>query len=231
MRCGREEADLAGVMSQDWDDLAMLHWRVPAAEVAAQLPPGLAADTFDGSAWVSAVPFRLTIRASGGLGSLGPFSEVNLRTYVRGRHGPGIWFFSLEAPGALAVWGGRLLYGLPYRTAETAQHAAGLLRVYASRARRGAAAFGAALEVGAPAPADELDVFLAERYVLYARWLGALWTSRVHHVPWAMREVEVVRCDETLCAAAGLRRSGPPVRAHHSERMRAWFEPPRRLTN
>ncbi|HEX6488660.1 MAG TPA: DUF2071 domain-containing protein [Candidatus Dormibacteraeota bacterium] len=215
-------------MQQDWDDLAMVHWRMPAPELERRLPPGLTADTYDGAAWISAVPFRLTIRALRHAPALGPFSEVNLRTYVRGPLGPGIWFFSLEAPGRPAVWGGRILYGLPYRRAETSQLAAGALRVYASRARSGPAGFGLALELAGDRPEDDLDVFLTERYLMYSSWLGRLWASRVRHPRWAMHAADVVRCEETLCAAAGLeRRRGVPERAHHSERMRALFDWPR----
>jgi uncharacterized protein len=220
----------AACMEQDWDDLAMVHWRLPAADLAGRLPAGLEPDVCDGSAWISAVPFRLTIKPLHIAAGLGPFSEVNLRTYVRGPRGAGIWFFSLEAPGRPAVWGGRLLYGLPYRRAETSQLAAGALRVYASRARRGPAGFGLALEVADERPADELDVFLTERYVMYASWAGGLWSTRVSHPRWRMRSADVVRCEETLCSAAELRRAaGAPERAHHSDRMHAEFEWPRRL--
>lgn len=222
--------NVVSCMEQDWDDLAMVHWRVPSAALAGRLPRALRPDLCDGSAWVSAVPFRLTIEAPLPVMRLGPFSEVNLRTYVVGPRGPGIWFFSLEAPGRPAVWGGRLLYGLPYRRAETSQLAAGALRVYASRARQGGAGFGLALEIAGEQPADELDVFLTERYVMYSRWAGRLWSTRVHHRRWRMCAAEVVRCEETLCAAAALERvKGPPERSHHSERMHAEFEWPRRL--
>lgn len=214
-------------MRQDWDDLAMVHWRVRAGEIAAILPSELRPDVIDGSAWLSAVPFRLTIRPLGRGPRLGPFSEVNLRTYVAGPAGPGIWFFSLEAPTRPAVWGGRALYGLPYRRAETSQLGAGRLRVYASRARRGAAAFGLALELAGPASPDDLDLFLTERYLMYSHWAGRLWSTRVRHRPWAMRGAEVVRCQETLCATAGLTRAEGAERAHYSDGMRAVFDLPR----
>lgn len=214
-------------MRQAWDDLAMVHWRSRADQLAACLPSELMPDVLDGSAWISAVPFRLTIRPLGGGPRLGPFSEVNLRTYVRGPAGPGIWFFSLEAPARPAVWGGRALYGLPYRRAETSQLAAGGLRVYASRARRGGAGFGLALDVAGRRPADELDLFLTERYLMYSRWAGRLWATRVHHRPWSMRQAAVARCEESLCAAAGLTRERSVERAHHSEEMGAVFERPR----
>ena len=40
------------VMEQGWYDLASIHWRYEAADVAAVLPDGLQVDTYDGSAWV-----------------------------------------------------------------------------------------------------------------------------------------------------------------------------------
>jgi hypothetical protein len=40
---------------------------------------------------------------------------------------------------------------------------------------------------------------------------------------------EVVRCGETLCAAAGVTRAALPDRVHHSVTMRAVFDLPRSM--
>ena len=47
------------VMLQGWHDLTALHWRYEPAEVQALLPEGFVVDTFDGSAWVGLIPFRM----------------------------------------------------------------------------------------------------------------------------------------------------------------------------
>ncbi len=42
------------------------------------------------------------------------FPELNVRLYVEKDDRPGVWFLSLDAASALAVWGGRTFYHLPY---------------------------------------------------------------------------------------------------------------------
>jgi uncharacterized protein YqjF (DUF2071 family) len=69
--------------------------------------------------------------------------------------------------------------------------------------------------VGGPRPADPLDVFLTERYALYAR---AWWSSRralwapVAHEPWALRTCTDVEIDAGLVRAAGYPVGDGPVR-------------------
>src|SRR4029453_3268066 len=107
-------------MFQNWLSLSFLHWRCNAQTLTMRLPPGLELDTFDGAGWVGLTPFLLTgLRPPflPPLPWLSRFPETNLRTYVRGPAGPGIWFFSLDAASGAAVLGARLSYGLPYHWA------------------------------------------------------------------------------------------------------------------
>jgi len=102
---------------QCWHNLAFLHWRVPADKLATLLPSGLEVDTFDGSAWVGLVPFRMSgVRPwwFPSLPGVSAFDETNVRTYVHHNGVPGVWFFSLDAANRLAVrvarWRWRLNY-------------------------------------------------------------------------------------------------------------------------
>ena len=104
-----------------WHDLLFLHWRVPAELLQAQLPPGVALETFDGSAWLGVVPFRMVdtrFRWLPRMPTAHTFPELNLRTYVRVGERRGVWFFSLDAASRLAVEGARFGFGLPYLTAR-----------------------------------------------------------------------------------------------------------------
>jgi uncharacterized protein len=108
-------------MHQNWRRVTFLHWPVAAAVLQCRLPPGLIIDTFAGIAWVGLTPFQLTgLRppAFPAIPWLSSFPEMNLRTYVRGPAGSGVWFFSLDAASALAVLGARASYGLPYHRAS-----------------------------------------------------------------------------------------------------------------
>lgn len=110
------------VMHQRWEDLLFVHWPVEPDAVARRLPPGLAPDTFDGSAWVSLVPFRMVGIRPAGLPTvpwLLTFAEVNIRTYVLDTDGrPAVWFESLDVPRLAAVPAARLSLGLPYCWAD-----------------------------------------------------------------------------------------------------------------
>jgi uncharacterized protein len=104
-------------MYHHWNWITFLHWRYPPAVVQRLLPPGLTAETFDGTAWIGLTPFLMEgIRPPvlPALPWLSRFGEVNVRTYVHDDQGrSGIWFFSLDAARLPAVAGaGRLLAAL-----------------------------------------------------------------------------------------------------------------------
>jgi uncharacterized protein YqjF (DUF2071 family) len=87
------------VMKQRWAELGFLHWKMPAAKLAALVPPALTIDTFDDTAWVGLVPFTMTgVRPvwSPPIPGVSRFHEVNVRTYVhKNGSDPGVWFFRL----------------------------------------------------------------------------------------------------------------------------------------
>lgn len=109
---------------QSWLDLAFIHYRVEAAQIQKQLPPGLQLQEFDGSAWVGVVPFRMAgvmRRPFPDAPFFSSFSELNLRTYVECDGKPGVWFFSLDADSWPIVFGGKKFYHLPYHFAKMEQ--------------------------------------------------------------------------------------------------------------
>ena len=108
------------VMTQTWHDLLFAHWPVDAGSVREKVPTQFDLDLFDGSAWLAVVPFHMTNVAPRGVPSLpwvSEFPELNVRTYVHVGDRPGIYFFSLDAGGALAVQAARTLLNLPYYAA------------------------------------------------------------------------------------------------------------------
>lgn len=100
-----------------WLNLLFLHWRFEPAAIRPFIPQELELDTFDGSAWVGLVPFKMHNCEFAGFGwvpTLRNFYECNVRTYVTCNGRPGVWFFSLDAQNLLPVLGGRWLWNLNY---------------------------------------------------------------------------------------------------------------------
>jgi uncharacterized protein YqjF (DUF2071 family) len=67
-----------------------------------------------------------------------------------------------------------------------------------------------------PARPGTLEHFLVERYILYAMANDRLYQGRVHHHPYPLQAAELVTLDESLLAAAGIRRPDTPPLAHYA---------------
>jgi uncharacterized protein YqjF (DUF2071 family) len=199
------------VMGQTWSSIVWCHWPVPAEVVARRLPAGLEPDLFDGTAWVGLVPFEMRdLRVVAGrrrlpaVPSTEHFSEVNVRTYVRGARGPGVWFDTLDASSWLGSVVARVAWSLPYVPATIEASVTDERRAW-TIARRDGTTGAVRASVGGPVEGDDLTRFLTERYALYARpWWGRrpLWAP-VDHPSWSLRSVDDVEVDAGLVRAAG----------------------------
>src|ERR671920_2567916 len=106
-----------------WQDLLFMHWPLREDTLRPLIPPGLTLDTFDGSAWLGVVPFRMSgvrPRSLPRVPWLSAFPEINVRTYVTAEGKPGVWFFSLEATSRVAVRVARWAFHLNYLDAQIA---------------------------------------------------------------------------------------------------------------
>jgi uncharacterized protein YqjF (DUF2071 family) len=132
------------------------------------------------------IPFRIEGFRPRGMRSLpwiGSFPELNVRTYVRGPRGPGVWFFSLDAGSRAAVRAARRFYRLPYFHARMAVHAAETIEY---ESYRGSLGFAARYEPdGDPLVArpSSVEHFLVERNRLYGSGRGRLWYAEIDHEP------------------------------------------------
>jgi len=199
---------------QTWRDLLFVHWEVPIEVLRNLVPPSLSIDLFAGRAYVGLVPFTMH-RVRLGPMPVADFLETNLRTYVHAEGIPGVWFFSLDAESALAVWGARTFYRLPYHRARMASLRRDESWTYRSDRRSDA---DAALRVrwslveDSPHTAQEgtLEHFLTERYALYGSTGGRdIYRVRVHHDPWPLQRARLHTLITTIPEAAGIRVSSP----------------------
>jgi uncharacterized protein len=217
------------VMAMQWHDLLFMHWPVPPAVMHAWIPSALALDTFDGTAWLGIVPFRMAgtrPRLVPPLPWLSAFPELNVRTYVTAEGKPGVWFFSLDASNPLAVRGARTLFHLPYYDAAmTIKSDGGVVRYTSRRTHRGApsATFNGRYRPIGPvyyAAVGSLESWLTERYCLYAAdRRGRLWRGDIHHTRWPLQPAEADIACNTM--ADPLQLSLPPraLLLHFAQRL------------
>lgn len=213
------------VMHQNWEALTFLHWRYDPEIVRRTIPDGLELDTFDGSAWVGLIPFRITgMRAPfiPALPWLSAFPETNVRTYVKGPGGHhGVWFYSLDASRLAAVAGARLTYGLPYIWSRMDVRSGDARVQYSARRRGGRQNRGYSI-AAAPGPRfdpgelTDLDHFLTARFRLYTVIAGQLAYAPIEHPPWPLARVRVDSLEENIVEAADIPPPSGNLLAHYS---------------
>jgi uncharacterized protein YqjF (DUF2071 family) len=216
--------------SQDWLDLCFAHWPVAAASLRPHVPAALEIDTWEGSAWVSLVAFRLERVRRRWLPSAGFVTntlELNLRTYVRYRGETGIHFLSLHAGNPLLVCLARRATPLPYRRARMSyvwRHGTAEFHTRSVEKHDGgelAMSFTPAGR-GTHAGASSLDAWLLERYCLYVQNSdGSMLRAVVDHPPWVVKDVKAAVTASTMGRRFGLALGGEPAKGHFSRGVRA----------
>jgi len=227
------------LLNMMWRDLCMAHWRADGALLEPLLPRGLTLDRYQGDAWLSVVPFRMTEIHGHGLPVLpgfDPVSEINLRTYVRAGELSGIYFFSLDASRPVVVRMARLTTGLPYFDARIELRAGAQTIVYRSeRTHRRAkpARFSARYRrtaEGAVARPGSLEEFLHERYRFFNRYGSRLVSCEVRHRPWPLAPTEIEIEENTMGEQIGHPLAGAPDCAFFAEEIHARSYPLKTVT-
>lgn len=198
------------VLHMTWHDLLFAHWRVAENSIRHLVPGDLELERFDGSAWLGVIPFYMTARPRGFPDLLkSRFNEVNVRTYVRHRGRPGVWFFSLDAAHRPAVWAARRFFHLPYHLAAMSSTTSSDAVLYYSRRKRTS---DARLDCRYRPVKDEhipdkgtLEHFLTERYSLFsANRGGQIFCGEIHHPPWRLHAAEAEIRINTMTKPLGL---------------------------
>ena len=212
-----------------WRDVLFASWPVEPDLVAAHVPDALDVDTFDGSAWLSVVPFvNVETRLRGLPRALGfTLPELNLRTYVTHRGEPGVYFHSLDADGLLGVTAARLFHHLPYyrasidyrpggRSASDPVHFRSERRHPGARPVRFDATYAPTGDGHRPSPGSRAH-FLVERYRYYTQAPdGSLRYAAISHDPWTLHDASADMRASTLFEANGYAEpDGSPV-LHYS---------------
>lgn len=195
------------LVTQDWRDVAFLHWAVDPALAAPLLPPGTRVDVLDSRTFVGLVALRMERTAPLGvlpLPWLGSFGQLNLRLYTvdeRGRRG--VTFLSLDAdrlaPAAIAR-----AAGLPFSWARVRVHREAGSCDYRLDRHLGGPHVRISLRLGPPHDPDPMQRFVTDRWGLHHRPAAGTVYVQVEHGPWQLHAAEATLVETDLFPAAGL---------------------------
>ncbi|MGI8551490.1 MAG: YqjF family protein [Dehalococcoidia bacterium] len=227
------------VIGQSWLDLLFAHWPCAVEQVRPWIPAALPLDTFEGQAWLSVVPFRMSQTRGRGMPSLpylSSFHELNLRTYVTLGGKSGVFFFSLDAANPIAVQFGRRVYHLPYYRAQMAPTLTDDGVRYSSR-RTDRAAPSAQFRAGYrpsgevfQAVAGTLEHWLTARYCLYAvDRHERIYRTEIDHRPWSLQPAEAQIAVNSMSEPYGIPLRSSPL-LQFSRRLDVHIWPPQRVT-
>jgi uncharacterized protein len=224
-------------MSQTWEHLLFAHWPVPAETLRRFVPLPLEVDTFDGTAWIGVIPFEMSeirLRFLPVIPYTVPFSEINVRTYVKADGKPAVFFLTLDASNLIALRAARWWYHLPY-------HHAGMTikqtteGIYFRSERKGAAQRfeGMYRPDSEPFTARQgtIEHWLTERYRFYCscRLTRRIYGGDIYHEPWWLQAAQAVIRDNTMTDLYGVEMPTAPVYLHYARGVKAWIWRCRRL--
>jgi uncharacterized protein len=220
------------IMQQSWKDLLFLHYRVPPDILRDKVPRSLELDLLNGDAWVTVTPMKMRqvrLRWLPPIPTATNFLELNFRTYVRHKGEPGIYFFSLDTDSSLSALGARMSF-LPYYRARMSVSGATRFSFRSERmVGSGLPAFFEADYAPGEKITDKstLDAWLLERYRLFQAGIAGLVIAiDIHHLPWALRQVDATVRANTLAAPLGFALPVQEPVMHYSDGMDVVIFPP-----
>lgn len=224
--------DYPWTMYQKWEDLVCMHIPVDPEELLPHVPQELAVDLYDGQAWISIFPFHirnLKLRNKPKFPYFHEFLELNVRTYVKHKGIPGVYFFSLDAEKIMPVLGARAVT-LPYYKAKMKRKEKHGWMHYSSKRRHNDKTYFEArykvLSSAAPAEEGTLDHWLFERYRLYKTIRGTVIHIGIHHLKWKLADVSIDYNPDSINSLLPGDIKGEPAAAHYSPVLDVIFWPP-----
>lgn len=221
------------IMTQEWQDVLFLHWRVSAEQLRKQIPEELELDLYEGEAWIGVVLFK----AKGTRPRLLPpvpgtrtFLEVNVRTYVKYKGRSGVYFFTLDANSPLAVKAASFGGFLPYRLARMEYNRHGEKKTFKSR-RIHKNSFPETIDLSYqtatnPLKKNKLERWLTERYSLWTKPKRKLLRLDIKHLSWELQYVKgEVRHNSMASFLPENLHLEKPL-AHYSSMKKVRFYPP-----
>jgi uncharacterized protein YqjF (DUF2071 family) len=200
----------------NWRNAIFIHYETDPPELQRCIPYHL--DLYDGRGFVSLVAFTMRgmrPRFGGRIGELllrpiATHNFLNVRTYVRHKGEPGIYFMREWLSSRLAAWLGPWSFGLPYRFGRI-EYGLDQEHEYEYE-RRGNVTAGAGsfrfcatfrrndLDVCVP---GSLDEFLLERYTAFTQVAKRRRFFRIWHEPWQQVPAKIQITTDDLIQSTG----------------------------
>ncbi|WP_226483122.1 YqjF family protein [Natrinema amylolyticum] len=229
------------VASMTWRDGLFVHWPVDPDDLRPHVPGQLTLETRDGHAWVSVLPFVLTnvgLRGTPSITRLA-FAELNVRTYVRYRGDPGLFFFSIDVGNPLVAATVGRTTRLPVYRARMRVGATEANHVTFESERRETEATGGAPARFAATYRPDGEVFTAEpdtlvhwltaRRRFYAPNADSVLAGEIAHDPWPLQPAAVTIHENAMLEANGLPAPiGDPI-VHYADELSMTGSIPRRI--
>jgi uncharacterized protein len=223
-----------------WDRAVFIHYAADPATLQREVPFEL--DLRDGRAYVSIVAFtllRMRPRIGGRFGEwlfkpIATHEFLNVRTYVRHRGEPGIFFMAEWLSNPVSVRLGPRTFGLPYRFGRLDyEHAPdgcalrGTIDAPEGRLAYEGKTCGADFETS---DAESLTEFMLERYTAFTRRGKRARFFRVWHLPWEQAPAEIEVTADTLIASTGRWwKTAECIGANYSPGAEVWMGRPHRI--
>jgi uncharacterized protein YqjF (DUF2071 family) len=234
-----------------WDNVAFIHYETDPQELQSCVPYDL--DCYHGRAFVSLVAFTMRgmrPRFGGRIGELllrpiATHNFLNVRTYVRYKGEPGIYFMREWLSSRMAAWLGPWSFGLPYRSGRIEYQPSrgyGLAGAHEPRQEwRGKVEASAGsfhfcttfrrndFDVCAP---ESLDEFLLERYTAFTHFRKRRRFFRIWHEPWEQGPAQIQITTDSLIHSTGQWWRGTRcIGANYSPGVTVWMGWPHAIDN
>lgn len=208
---------------QEWNNAVFLHWQIELKELIKLVPKELEPDLYEGKPWISLVAFTMEKIRPRFLPALPPisyFHEINIRTYVRYKGKPGVYFLSILGAKNISCKIARLLSGLRYEYSKILRNQ----KSYTCLNSSGSSTVSIQFKVGPKLPHKTgLELWLTERYALFNDTRDSIDSYEIHHVEWPLFDIELQQIDIAPSVSQKLI-EGNPDRAHYSKGVQvlAW---------
>jgi uncharacterized protein YqjF (DUF2071 family) len=176
---------------QEWKNVFFLHWKIDANLLRTFVPQPLEIDLIDGFPWISLVGFNMVNlhpKYLPSIAAISNFHELNIRTYVKYKDVPGVYFLNIEASKLISAFISRKISGLPYKHSRIIRKE-GFFEASNKRDNSFCSVkFG---KERLPETKDFTDLQLTERYALFCMYAEQIYRYDIHHLEWPIHKLSV----------------------------------------